>query len=996
MSRPEAASDQTEDERAAAARAPLVVPQPGEPIGRFFVVDVLGQGAMGVVVRAFDPRLERTLAIKLVHPRRSDAAVRARARLIAEARALARLSHPNVVAVYEVDVHEGRDYVAMELVEGIDLQKWLRMRPRGWREVVEAFAAAADGLAAVHAAGIVHRDVKPANILVGRDGRVRVGDFGIATRSTDATHSLGPPSGTPDLTSGDARDSLSDDGDPDAVLTSLTEEGQVVGTPAYMAPEQHVGAELGPAADQYAFCVSLYEALYGQRPFRVPLLQLAMAKRKPPREPKKRGVPRWLYGVVARGLSPDPSQRFRSMAELATALRRDVGRKRRRIAFAAATIAGVAAGALVMSQQRACTDAEAKLAGVWDSTVRASVEQAFAASARPYAAQAWAQASAQLDGYASRWIAMHTDACTATSIRHEQSEAMLDRRMACLEQRKTGLAATVELLAAGGDDAIDHAYEMTGRLRPIAACGDLDALADAVAPPEDPQVRSDVESVRGELARASAAKNAGRYDEALALSGPPLQQARELGYEPLIAEAQLVRADALATRSRLDEARTEASEAIWSAIAVGDDETATSAAISLLWLTSEDLRDFPAAGQWAALGHALLRRSGEQSLVAARFDNAEGSYLLNIGRYDEATAVFERGLARIAGDDDGVQIAHNMRINLANVWNNTGHNAKARAAYELEIAELGALIGSDHPSVIGVRRTLADLLSRIGEHERAVAMAREVADALERVYGRDSPLFGHALLTVGLAVDRTGDYKSALADYQEAIAVLERGHDPVGLAIALNNAGEVQLRLGVFDAASHAFDRAIAIQQATYGGDHPDLVFPMVGKARLFSMQHRWDEATAATLEAERITIATMGPDSHELITVKDTMMEILAGQERFAEALVPAQASLEIALRTEDVRPRTRPLARAHVAALLNRLQRPAEALPLLETAALEVGGGVDAELGVEIELERAMALKLLGRSDESVASAERARRLAEDGGFEKLAAQARGLLSL
>ncbi len=984
MSRPEAASDQTEDARARRADE-LHLPRPGEPIGPFFVVDVLGQGAMGVVVRAFDPRLERTLAIKLVHPQRSDVAGRARARLVAEARALARLSHPNVVAVYEVDVHEGSDYVAMELVDGIDLQKWLRLRPRGWREVIAAFAAAADGLDAVHRAGLVHRDVKPANILVGNDGRVRVGDFGIATRSTDATPN---PSGIHSPPLPDAED-ISDDGIA-AELTSLTEEGQVVGTPAYMAPEQHMGAELGPAADQYAFCVSLFEALYKERPFRVPLLRLAHAKRHPPREPRRRGVPRWLYRVVVRGLAPDPAQRYPSMAELARALRHDVGRRRRRIAFAAATVAGIAAGALAVSSRRVCDDAEARLAGIWDADTRASVEQAFTASSRPFAAQAWTQASAELDGYAQRWVAMHDDACEATAVRGEQSDAMLDRRMGCLDQRKHALAATVELLATGDDETVDHAWELIGRLRPIAPCGDLEALADEVAPPEDPQVRAEVASVRSELARATAAKDAGRYDEALERSGPPLQLARELGYAPLVAEAKLVRADALATRDRFDEARTLATEAVWEALAIGHDETATAAATSLLWVSSEDLRDFPEAQRWSELGHALLQRSGDHALAAARLDNATGALMLNMGRHDEAIAAYEHGLERAATDEGATQLMHGIRINMANVWNVTGQTARARAAYEREIEELGALVGSDHPQVIGVRRVLADMLGRSGENDRAVVITREVLDALARIYGRSSSLYGHGEISLGLALDRSGDASGALAAYQRAIDVFERSGEKVGLAIAHNNAGEVQLRLGAFDAAERSYDAAIAIHEALYEGDHSDRVFPLTGKARLLGMQKRWDEANALAIEAERIAAATLGPDSHELISAKDTHMNLLADQGRLQDALVLAQEALDVALRTQDLRPRTRPLARAHVATLLTQLGRPEESLVLIEQASAELPAR-DADLGAELEIERALALQLVGRRAESRAAIAKAEQLATDAGLLEQAERAR-----
>jgi serine/threonine protein kinase len=227
----------------------------GSRIGRYEVRRVVGGGAMGAVFAAFDPTLGREVALKLLiggsaddpsQPRRAD-------RLAREAKALARLSHPNVVAVYEVGTDDDRVYIAMEYVEGVTLREWIDAHPVGrrgeQRAVVEMFQQAAAGLAAAHEVGLVHRDFKPDNALIGDDGRLRVADFGLAAWGRGAAKSDDAISGR-DLEG----------------ARSSTSVGQVVGTPAYMAPEQIVGAEVGPAADQFALCVSLFEALFGRRP----------------------------------------------------------------------------------------------------------------------------------------------------------------------------------------------------------------------------------------------------------------------------------------------------------------------------------------------------------------------------------------------------------------------------------------------------------------------------------------------------------------------------------------------------------------------------------------------------------------------------------------------------------------------------------------------------------------------------------------------------------
>jgi tetratricopeptide (TPR) repeat protein len=973
------------------------MPAPGERIGRFLVIDVLGQGAMGVVVRAFDPRLERTLAIKVVSPKRGgDKAERARARLVAEARALARISHPNVVAVYEVDVHDGLDYVAMELVDGIDLQRWLRLEPRGWREIVAAFAAAADGLHAVHLAGLVHRDVKPANILMGHDGRVRVGDFGIATRRTaDA------PTPTPSV-HGDWADISQEGVDPDRRygaerppdITSLTEEGQVVGTPAYMAPEQHFGATLTPAADQYALCVSLYEALWRTRPFVVPLLQLAAAKRKPPRQmPPGHDVPRWLFRIVARGLAVDPKQRFASMGELATALRHDVGRRRRRLAFAATTIAGITAGALIATPAPPCAGAADKLAGIWDTETRAAVEQAFARSARPWAAASWAQVRTQLDAYATRWIAMHTDACEATRVRGEQSEALLDRRMVCLDVRRDALSAAVELLQTGDDDTVDAAFTMVGRLRSVAPCGDIEGVAAQVAPPDDPEVRAHVEQLRADVARARASYDAGRYDEALAVADATTETARSIGYEALIAEAEVIRGDILQTRHRHEESRAALQQAVWIAIGIGHDSVAVEGAESMVWLQSEYLRDFAGAAQWVEILRATLRRSGSPPSVAAHVGNVIGASLANVGRYDDALAEYEYAASLIVDDPAERFTLHSLRTNMGNVYMTRGEGARAREIYATELAAFETLLGMDHPRVNLLRRLLADALGEAGERDLAVEQLEAAAASIEKAFGVGSSELGNARVSLAIAYGRVGRQAEALALYERGRDDYIQAGDQAGLAIALGNIGGLEAKLRHFDAANAALDRALSIQREIYGGDHGDMVYPLVEKADIAITQRRFAEALALAIEAERIAAATLDPASHERIVAKQTRSNALSELGRYDEAIALARETLALALASEDLRAGTRAVARERLGSLLLRSGAPEEALPLLDASIADYRAIDDIPGALTVSLERVAALTALGQPDAARTAAAAVVDEAERGGWTELAKAGRAL---
>ncbi len=284
-------------------------------IGRFTVTSKLGEGGMGVVYAAHDADLDRAVAIKLLRASSSDPTP-ARMRLLREARAMAKLSHPNVITIYDVGTEGENIFIAMELVRGVNLRRWIAMRPRTWRATVECFVDAGRGLAAAHRAGVIHRDFKPDNVLVGEDGRVRVLDFGIA-RAASVEDEATP------------REVRSVD--PALTTERLTMTGAVIGTPAYMAPEQWRGGAIDERTDQFAFCVALWEALFGTRPF-VGDAPTALATRVMSGEihlPADPGdVPPWLVRVLRRGLSAQPQDRHLTMdalLDVLTRLRRNDG-----------------------------------------------------------------------------------------------------------------------------------------------------------------------------------------------------------------------------------------------------------------------------------------------------------------------------------------------------------------------------------------------------------------------------------------------------------------------------------------------------------------------------------------------------------------------------------------------------------------------------------------------------------------------------------------------
>ncbi|HEX3474535.1 MAG TPA: serine/threonine-protein kinase [Kofleriaceae bacterium] len=360
----------------AAASAPAEPTEPvGATLGRYRLERELGAGAMGVVHAAFDPDLERRIALKVL--RGATATTQARDRLLREARAMARLSHPNVVTVHEVGTAGGRDFVAMELIHGETLADWLRAARRTPAAILDAFLAAGRGLAAAHAAGIVHRDFKPRNVLRSRDGRIAVTDFGLA-RDTHVASPLSLDATLPLGTEGAASRSSGSDAPRSSPLAGLTVTGALLGTPAYMAPEQWGGGAVAPATDQFAFCVALWEALAGQRPYPGPTLDdlRAQVARGPAALDASR-IPRRVRGLLRRGLDPDPARRWPSMNALLTRLVRV--HRQPWVALAIAGGALVAAVALVLASRGGeapialCDPPARGVASVWSPALRAEL-----------------------------------------------------------------------------------------------------------------------------------------------------------------------------------------------------------------------------------------------------------------------------------------------------------------------------------------------------------------------------------------------------------------------------------------------------------------------------------------------------------------------------------------------------------------------------------------------------------------------------------------------
>jgi hypothetical protein len=451
-------------------------------IGRYQLLERVGAGGIGVVWGAWDPELERRVAIKLIKPTLAAA----RERILAEGQALAKLSHPHVVPVFDVGVYEDQVYLVMEWVRGKTLRAW-SAEARPVREIVGVYRAAGAGLAAAHAAGLVHRDFKPDNAIVGDDGRVRVLDFGLAR--------------------GEARD--------DGEASSGGTRG--AGTPRYMAPEQVAGGPLTAAADQYAFCVSLREALEKQGP-----------------------VPRWLVEILAHGTASDPGERFASFDDLLATLARDPATVWRRRFIAGGVVAFVAvafvAGGLRSRRVAVtpCEGAAEDIARTWNPAVRARV-LAHVRSLGAYGAAEAESIAKSLDDYGARWATTHRDACLAHE-RREITDVVYDRQLGCMARALVGWRTLAAALEGATDDRLGSITGEVHSLPAVAGC-ELEAHSSTTIPP-DPRIAMQAARVGAEVEQARVL--AKTHDpQAEAVTRLALEHATALGYPPLIARAEL-------------------------------------------------------------------------------------------------------------------------------------------------------------------------------------------------------------------------------------------------------------------------------------------------------------------------------------------------------------------------------------------------------------------------------------------------------------------------
>jgi len=817
------------------ATPPLAVPidaRPGVHLGRFTVLEELGRGSMGVVVKAHDPGLDRMVAIKILRPDGVDllGAQEARERLLREAKAMARVSHRNVVSVHEVAIEGDQVLVVMELIQGRTLRVWLREQPRSTEEIVSAFLQAGRGLAEVHRSALVHRDFKPDNILVGADGRVCITDFGLVGLVQEQVDSK--------KTTWNAAEPRA----PAPVLTTGT--GVLMGTPAYMAPEQHQLRRADARADQFAFCVALYEALYGERPFDgggyEKIKENVLAGVILP-APAGATVPARLRRIAVRGLAVDPAGRYPSMDALLADLEKDprVARRRVLLGAAAAGLVGVAGYFAVQGNVR-CKDGPSRLAGVWDPPVKAAVEKAFLGTGKPYAADAYQRTAKVLDERAAAWVAMYTDSCQATHVRGEQSAQLLDARTGCLDRRRTELAALVAVLGGEpGPDVVQRAVEAAYALPGLESCN-REAVLSAVPLPSDPAAPPRIAAARAALAKASALLETKRSKDGLETVQSIEEEVRALAYSPLLAEWLFVRG-----ALERETGDFNAAEATLRSAAVEAARAKNDALLARVWTLAIDVvglrKDhYPEALSLEAAGVGAVERAGGDPLL-------RGKLLTNLalvqgrkGDWGPATATAQEAVALLeklpGGEGPDLATACNAQ---GIIFTQQRKQKEALASNERALHIRERLFGESNRTVANSLASVAVAYASQGEPEKGLPLARRAVAIAEQILGPDHPATGNFLGNLAIILTDAGHPEEALQVQLRALDSQEKtlGPNHPHVAKTLCNVAYALEVIGRLDEAQSYLERAVAVVEKSTGPKHPDFGRDQESLGRVLCLQ---------------------------------------------------------------------------------------------------------------------------------------------------------------
>lgn len=958
----------------------------GDSIGRYTVVQQVGAGGMGVVYEARDSELGRSVAVKVLPAGAHSPVVKLR--LTREAQALAQLQHPNVVAVHDVGITGGRLFLAMELVEGSTLAGLLAGRRASWREVLALFVQAGRGLAAAHGKGLVHRDFKPSNVLVDREGRVRVSDFGLARL---ASAEGGAPAHDAGTAGGGADTLASDDAStvdaatpvlaasPDLLAAPLTAADAFMGTPRYMAPEQFAREPATAASDQFSFCVALWESLYGQHPFAAGSelggLAAAVGSGRP-RPPPRGRAPRRLRAVLERGLAAAPGQRHPSMTVLLARL--EAVPVRRRQAAAAAlgavllTAAGVTIAATRPSATQTCARAEAsameRIAPYWSPQVRERVRTAFVSVGGQGAAESFQRVDEVLRQRQRSWARAHRDACEATHVRGQQSQALLDLRVQCLDRARAGIVALIDAFGQADRNIVGRAASAAQTAGDLDACQQGAQLAGMVPPPSAPELRPALIDAERRVAGLHTAYDLGRFQAGTADADGVIAAARATGWQPVLARALL--ASARVHLSSGDEKRGERDllDAMHAAAAGRDDVSGAWSSVLLVRVAGLAREDYAEGHLLLELARAAVSRAGNPAAMRLRLLVTEGELLQRERRQPEALERMRE--ANRIRETEGVvdPIEHVGTLSsISDLLRATGEVTEALRYAEQSLAVADEKLGPTHPEVAQTLLTLANAHNGRSDYAAAAVVAERGLAVRELEVGPSSKKLGPWLIAYGTALaslgrmaegralfERTlaieeaadgpehpglvvtlsnlavlkrleGDLEGSIPLLRRARAIATKAHGAQSSSVALtcHNLGEAYEALNDPTTARESYECALAIYGAQLGVDNLETQATVQGLARLDLREGQSGRALKALLRSLAVIEKEMGPDSVGACYLLETVAWAYLASGDLGEALSTIERATDLGDRHQVAAIAAGPIRFTHARILWARNQR-------------------------------------------------------------------------
>jgi tetratricopeptide (TPR) repeat protein len=839
----------------------------GVVVGRYRLIEAVGAGSFGVVYRAEDPELDRIVALKLLRHRAADDD--ATDMLLREARAMAKLAHPNVVHVYDAGIADGRVFVAMELVEGMTLRTWLGAAPRKPAEALEVLLRAGAGLAAAHAAGLLHRDFKPDNVLVERGAtpRVRVTDFGLALAPAD-----------------------------DA---STPAERQVAGTPGYMAPEQAAGEAIDARADEFAFCVTLWEALHGERPFDASSGSAFVDSVAVGPRTQRRGVPSWLREILRKGLRPSPSDRFPSMDALLEAIARR-RRRRRRLQWGAgiATFA-VATGTVAYrsgaeSAEDPCRVAARRIELVWDDARAAVVRDAFERTRVAFADTAAASVIESLDAWRQSWTREYTDACSQRRVQTGPTP-VLDAKLGCLDDGLGAFGLMVDQLAKVDAAATERALAVVSKMNPPSDCSQAPVVDDGVA-------EASVD-LRAQLGRVQPLRLTGRTQEAAEVARSVATDAAEVGDPSLEAEALHDLGDLLDQLGRVKDAVDPLRRGYWLAEETGDDALAVRIATILLYVHGAELAELDEAERWREHASAKLRRLDEPPRMLWPLQSNQATVAFVAGEFDRALAAAEAAIdtVRASASDD----VPTDELRLASVLDNRGaillmlgRYEEARRDHEQALEIVERRQGALHPDTASSWGNLGNVATLMGDLQAAEDHFRTALRIWEEApvprpleIARCHNNIGNVLSAQKRWDEAVGEHELALAQRRELF-----GSEHPEVAQSLENLGSAVLGTGDAQTAVSHHEQALAIRRETLGDEHYALAYAHHGLGRALARAGRRDEAIEHLRAAVDLRHRDETARSEDLAQVLFDLARVLDDDEKArADAIEAAEQARDV-----------------------------------------------------------------------------------------------------